>query len=132
MEDCEADLRLPLGSECEGWGGGGQSAEEKIASTQGKPELWPRGYARSSCPTITGLRYGNQQNGLREDGIFGTRCDSCPMRVGAYRGTDMCKLKLQAEKAMPSGIGGAASAASSSVGEEGRVRTQQGQRTLNL
>ena len=57
--------------------------------------------------------------------------DSCPKRVGAYRGTDMCKLKLQTEKAMPSGIG-AASAASSSVGEEGRVRTQQGQRTRDL
>ena len=49
--------------------------------------------------------------------------DSCPKWVGAYRGTDMCKLKLQTEKAMPSGIG-AASAASSSVGEEGRARTQ--------
>ena len=35
----------------------------------------------------------------------------------------MCKLKLQTERAMPSGIG-AASAASSSVGEEGRARTQ--------
>ena len=37
------------------------------------------------------------------------------------RGTDMCKLKLQVERAMSSGIG-AASAASSSVGEERRVR----------
>ena len=57
MEDCEADLRPPLGSECEGWGGGGQSAEEKIASTHGKPELSPNGYARSSCPTITVMGY---------------------------------------------------------------------------
>ena len=37
------------------------------------------------------------------------------------RGTDMCKLKLQVERAMSSGIG-AASAASSSVGEERCVR----------
>ena len=83
LEDGEADLPLPLGSECEGWGGGGQSAEEKIASTQGKSEVWPRGHACSSCPRIAGFRYGNQQNGLREGGILGTGCDSSPKRVGA-------------------------------------------------
>ena len=101
-----SDLRPPLGSECEGWGGGGQSVEEKIASTRGKSEAWPGGHACFSSPRIASFRYDNQQKGYERAAHLALAVTVTTVLSGwEPRGTDICNLKPQVERAMSRGIG---------------------------
>ena len=78
----------------------------KDCKHSGKSEAWPRGHACFSSPRIASFRYDNQQKGYERAAYLALAVTVTTVLSGwEPRGTDICNLKPQVERAMSRGIG---------------------------